>query len=109
MGLEETIEKKIQEHETKLEQTRLTYKIQAENLYKNKIEVMEEETKELKNELSLKSKSFYEEINSKLDEARDKHKVEMEDLRKEKNKELEDIREKLYKNTAFLLPPRNFS
>lgn len=100
IGLEETIEKKIQEHDTKLEQTRLTYKIQAENLYKNKIETMEEETKELKNELSLKSKSFYEEINSKLDEARDKHKVEMEDLRKEKNKELEDIREKLYKNTA---------
>ena len=100
IDLEEMIEKKIQEHETKLEQTRLTYKIQAENLYKNKIETMEEETKELKNELSLKSKSFYEEINSKLEEARDKHKVEMEDLRKEKNKELEDIREKLYKNTA---------
>jgi len=99
-GLEEAIEKNIQEHETKLEQTRKTCKIQTENLYKNKIEVMEEETNELKNALSLKNKAFYEEINSKLDEAREKHKVEMEDLRKEKNKELEDIREKLYTNTA---------
>jgi len=98
--LEEAIEKNIQEQETKLEQTRKTCKIQTENLYKNKIEVMEEETKQLKNELSLKNKAFYEEINSKLDESREKHKVEMEDLRKEKNKELEDIREKLYKNTA---------
>ena len=100
MGLEQTIEKKIQEHETKLEQTRLTYKIQAENLYKNKIETIEEEKRDLKNELTLKNKTFYEEINNKLEETREKHKVEMEDLRKEKNKELEDIREKLYKNTA---------
>jgi hypothetical protein len=98
--LEEAIEKNIQDHETKLEQTRKTCKIQTENLYKNKIEAMEEETNELKNALSLKNKAFYEEINSKLDEAREKHKVEMEDLRKEKNKELEDIREKLYTNTA---------
>ena len=98
--LEEAIEKNIQDHETKLEQTRKTCKIQTENLYKNKIEAMEAETNELKNALSLKNKAFYEEINSKLDEAREKHKVEMEDLRKEKNKELEDIREKLYTNTA---------
>jgi len=98
--LEEAIEKNIQEHETKLEQTRKTCKIQTENLYKNKIEAMEEETKELKNALSLKNKAFYEEISSKLDESREKHKVEMEDLRKVKNKELEDIREKLYKDTA---------
>ena len=100
VGLEAIIEKNIQEHETTVEQVRKTCKIQAENLYKNKIEVLEDEAKELKNELSLKNKTFYEEINSKLDESRDKHKGEMEDLRKEKNKELEEIREKLYRNTS---------
>tara|TARA_B100001758_G_scaffold70483_1_gene59360 strand:- start:8678 stop:9889 length:1212 start_codon:yes stop_codon:yes gene_type:complete len=100
LGLEEIIDKNIQDHETKLEQARKTCKIQTENLYKNKIEVLEDEAKELKNALSLKNKAFYEEISSKIDEAREKHKVEMEDLRKEKNKELEDIREKLYTNTA---------
>ena len=99
-SLENKIQEDIQEYDTNLEQTRIKSKLQVENLYKNKVNTLEEDISNLKTSLSTKDKGFYEEIDKKSIEIRSECKKELEKLRNDKEAELKELRERLYRETS---------